>query len=189
MRHFYFALTRKRMALTPLEGGHRIGSTNFQEAVTVVLRAFLAATVAVATAFGAAPPSWVGDFSPIGATDWNYDRAAHLLERAGFRGTPEEIQALAAMTPEQAVRRLVRYQEVQDVNLPPFRETGIYPLPHLNRTGTITGAFSAVSIRTLDKLTPEQRAYLFSDYMTGMTAEEKRIAKTQEEAITDMFYY
>src|SRR5579872_2926082 len=76
---------------------------------------------------GAGPKEWVGDLSPIAASDWNYDRAAHLLERAGFGGTPAEIQALAAMTPEQAVRSLVRYQDVKDVGLPPFAETGVYP--------------------------------------------------------------
>jgi hypothetical protein len=28
--------------------------------------------------------SWQNDLSPIPNTDWNYDTAAHLLERAGF---------------------------------------------------------------------------------------------------------
>ena len=41
------------------------------------------------------PAAWQNDLSPIGPADWNYDFAAHLLERAGFGGTPEEIQALA----------------------------------------------------------------------------------------------
>ena len=31
------------------------------------------------------------DLTPIAPADWNYDFAAHLLERAGFGGTPEEI--------------------------------------------------------------------------------------------------
>src|SRR5579859_2353121 len=82
---------------------------------------------------GAGPGSWVGDLAPIGAGDWSYDRAAHLLERAGFGGTPEEIRALAALTPQEAVRRLVRYQNVKDVDLAPFAETGIYPSPTFNR--------------------------------------------------------
>ena len=47
------------------------------------------------------------NLSAISGRDWNYDRAAHLLERAGFGGTPEEIERLAAMTPEQAVAALV----------------------------------------------------------------------------------
>src|ERR1700723_586743 len=89
-------------------------------------------TCAAATS-GAGPDSWVGDLSPVSASDWNYDRAAYLLERAGFGGTPEEIQALANMTPQDAVRHLVRYQEVKDVDLPPFHETGIYPSPTFYR--------------------------------------------------------
>ena len=50
--------------------------------------------------------------APIGAADWSYDRARHLLERAGFGGTPEEVARLARMTPEQAVLSLVDYQSI-----------------------------------------------------------------------------
>ncbi|HLK50136.1 MAG TPA: DUF1800 domain-containing protein [Bryobacteraceae bacterium] len=72
------------------------------------------------------PPTWQNDLTPIAATDWNYDFAAHLLERAGFGGTPEEIQALAKLTPAQAVARLVRFEGVGDGNLPLFDESGIH---------------------------------------------------------------
>ena len=48
-----------------------------------------------------------GDLTPISAADWNPAKARHLLERAGFGGTPEEIAALAALTPQAAVRRIV----------------------------------------------------------------------------------
>src|SRR6185295_3970534 len=56
------------------------------------------------------------------------------LERAGFGGTPEEIQAFAAMTPQQAVNRLVRFQSVDDGELKPFDgsdifDPGIDPFP------------------------------------------------------------
>ena len=43
---------------------------------------------------------WVNDLSPIEAQQWNPARAAHLLERAGFGGTPAEIAQFTAMTPE-----------------------------------------------------------------------------------------
>ena len=62
-------------------------------AILVAVAAFLASRAD-------AVDTWVGDLSPISAADWNCDRAAHLLERAGFGGTPEDIEALAAMTPE-----------------------------------------------------------------------------------------
>ncbi len=70
--------------------------------------------------------AWANDLSPIAPQDWSYERAAHLLERAGFGGTPEEIQRLAAMTPQQAVRHLVRFQDVDNSQLPPFDHSGIF---------------------------------------------------------------
>ena len=70
------------------------------------------------------PPS-VNDLTPIRTSDWNYAFAAHLIERAGFGGTPEEIQALATSTPTEAVRKLVYFQSV-DNNLPPFEHSGIH---------------------------------------------------------------
>jgi len=75
---------------------------------------------------GAGPASWVGDLSPISGTDWIYARAGHLLERAGFGGTPEEIEALAKLTPEEAVSSLVDYESVPNGHLPPFDESGIF---------------------------------------------------------------
>ncbi len=97
-----------------------------------MLRSFylggLLLALAVSPMFGqkAGPSSWQNDLSPIGAKDWNYDFAAHLLERAGFGGTPEEIQALANMTPQQAIARLVRFEGTDTSNLPPFDESGIH---------------------------------------------------------------
>ncbi|MFN0040211.1 MAG: DUF1800 family protein [Burkholderiales bacterium] len=69
--------------------------------------------------------SWEGDLAPISASDWDAGRAAHLLERAGFGGTPEEIAFLAGMTPQNAVRYLVRYQSIPDT-LAPFDESGAH---------------------------------------------------------------
>jgi uncharacterized protein (DUF1800 family) len=74
----------------------------------------------------AGPDSWIGDLTPLTATDWSRERAAHLLERAGFGGTPEEIDRLAALTPEVAVRWLVEYQRIDNSHLPPFDESGAF---------------------------------------------------------------
>ena len=73
----------------------------------------------------AGPAAWQNDLTPIASSDWNYDFAAHLLERAGFGGTPEEIQALARLAPAEAVRRLVYFQSIEN-NLPPFEESGTH---------------------------------------------------------------
>ena len=89
---------------------------------------FLVALLPAATAMAqtAGPAAWQNDLTPIQASDWNYDYAAHLLERAGFGGTPEEIAALAKMTPAQAVARLVRFEGAATGNLPPFDHSGIH---------------------------------------------------------------
>ena len=75
-------------------------------------------------ATGGAP--WQDDLTPIGPADWNYDFAAHLLERAGFGGTPEEINVLADMTPGEAVRRLVYFEGVDNSHLVPFEHSGVH---------------------------------------------------------------
>ncbi len=72
------------------------------------------------------PAAWVDDLSPIGAGDWSDDRAAHLLERAGFGGTPDDIARLAAKTPQQAVDWLVDYGAVDNSRLQPFDESGLW---------------------------------------------------------------
>src|ERR1700674_4445770 len=91
--------------------------------------AFLSALLAVAAVMAAqtaGPTAWQNDLTPIGAADWNYDLAAHLLERAGFGGTPSEVQALAKMTPAQAVARLVRFEGTTTSNLPAFDPSGVH---------------------------------------------------------------
>ncbi|MBV8730088.1 MAG: DUF1800 domain-containing protein, partial [Acidobacteriia bacterium] len=70
--------------------------------------------------------SWQNDLAPIGPADWNDEFAAHLLERAGFGGTPEEIAAFSKMTPARAVARLVRFEGTDASGLPPFEHSGIH---------------------------------------------------------------
>lgn len=81
------------------------------------------------------PPSWAqssgldagrDQLAPITSSRWDYSSAAHLLERAGFGGTPEQIEALAAMTPATAVRSLVFYQDADNHHLMPFVHSGIH---------------------------------------------------------------
>ena len=52
----------------------------------------------------------VNDLAPIPAKAWTAVQAAHLLERAGFGGTPEEIARVAAMFPQAAVKELVNFK-------------------------------------------------------------------------------
>jgi uncharacterized protein (DUF1800 family) len=104
------------------------------EAVGVGVAIALIAIHPAVIAQTAGPAAWQNDLKPIAPSDWNYDFAAHLLERAGFGGTPEEIQALARMTPAQAVARLVRFEGTDDSQLPPFdadaiHDAGLEPFP------------------------------------------------------------
>lgn len=87
---------------------------------------FTGTALAAPSIDSAGPASWTGDLSPIGPADWSYERARHLLDRAGFGGTPREIARLAAMTPEQAVDWLINYQAVDNSHVQPFDESGIF---------------------------------------------------------------
>jgi uncharacterized protein (DUF1800 family) len=69
---------------------------------------------------------WRGDLSPISARDWTAERAAHLLARAGFGGTPEDAARLAAMTPAEAVRSFVHVETADNSHLQPFDHSGIH---------------------------------------------------------------
>lgn len=107
------------------------GRGRLARAVCVVFALVVVAWVGAAAAGervikGPGPAGWQGDLAPISAADWSYDRAAHLLERAGFGGTPAEIAALAALTPEQAVARLVDYEQIANDHLPPFDPSDIH---------------------------------------------------------------
>lgn len=76
------------------------------------------------SAFAASPAS--GDLAPISAADWGPAQAAHLLERAGFGGTPAEIDALVKLGPAAAVRRFVYFEGAPAVDLPPFDHSGVF---------------------------------------------------------------
>src|SRR5580700_9416446 len=95
------------------------------EAVLIAAAVTIAIVPPVAVAQTAGPALWQNDLKPIQPADWNYDLAAHLMERAGFGGTPDEIQVLAKMTPAQAVARLVRFEGTDASHLPPFDHSGI----------------------------------------------------------------
>jgi len=77
------------------------------------------------------PAAWKDDLAPMPAAEWNYDRAAHLLAHAGFGGTPVEIEKLANMGLDRAVRVLVYYESIPNPKMQPFVESGLWD-PSLN---------------------------------------------------------
>ncbi len=51
---------------------------------------------------------------PLPSSRWNYSTAAHLLNRAGFGGSPAEIEKLVAMGPAKAVDHLVDFDKIPE---------------------------------------------------------------------------
>src|SRR5262249_52678829 len=88
-------------------------------------------TMATRSRWSPGPASWKGDLTPISATDWNYDRAAHLLSHAGFGGSPATIQKLADAGLDHAIRTLVHYESIPNPRMQPFVESGLWD-PTLN---------------------------------------------------------
>jgi len=56
---------------------------------------------------------------PVSASKWNFTTAAHLLNRAGFGGTPRQIEELVALGPEKAVSRFVDFENIADETAAP----------------------------------------------------------------------
>ncbi len=79
------------------------------------------------------------------ASSWNFDKAAHLLVRAGFGGSPEQIQFLADQGPESAVNHLLTAS-------PEYVEPPVWAVPD-NLL-----AFQAQAKAAID---PEQKRELF----------------------------
>lgn len=128
--------------------GHLIHQCGLSAAEIVFSRIVLA--MAFAFVFLCAPlslaiaqslnDSTLPSFSPLPAASWNEQRAAHLLQRAGFGGTPEQIRALAALGPRAAVRQLVygegmsaaqkqRQAQMAAFDPSPINFDGMYPFP------------------------------------------------------------
>ena len=86
----------------------------------------LALLSSAGTAEQAGLASWQDDLAPIANADWNYETAAHLLERAGFGGTPAQVEALAALSPTAAVNSLVNFDSANNHHLQAFEHSGIH---------------------------------------------------------------
>ncbi len=73
----------------------------------------------------AAPAEWVDDLRPIAAADWNRQRVAHLLERAGFGATPADLQQSLTLGARGVVAALVRPPVGDDPAVGAFQPSGI----------------------------------------------------------------
>ena len=70
--------------------------------------------------------NWYGDSNSISNNDWDLSKAKHLLERAGFGGTPEQVELLFNLGLSKAVEHLVHYENISIDNMPEFDESDIH---------------------------------------------------------------
>ena len=82
---------------------------------------FLIATFVCASV--AAAEDWLAEYD---ADLWSAQSARHLLERAGFGGTPEEVASLHTMGLHKAVDYLVYFKDAPENTLAAFDHSGIF---------------------------------------------------------------
>src|SRR5258708_1036824 len=95
---------------------------------------------------------------------WNYRAAAHLLNRAGFGGTPAEIEKLVNLGPEEAVAFLVDYEKIPDATADPGwakPEPGLFDRYQKNRD--------------MQKLSEEERARLVQARQMEQKKQRERV--------------
>jgi len=133
----------------------------------------------------AAQTVWIEDLSPISAADWTRDRARHLLDRAGFGGTPAELERLAAMPPDAAVASLLDDQSVASEPLRPFEESGVYDpsllvfpetRPAATRLAEQTGAAMGVAVKPAGDMQLQPVTNRFFFWLRATVLETRRLA-------------
>ncbi len=135
---------------------------------------------------------WEADLSPIGASDWNYDRARHLLDRAGFGGTPEQIGELAKLDPAAAVDRLLVFDASSDAGLPRFDPSPIYDpslrnfpetRPAATRLAEQTGQAMGVAVKPSGMRPLQPVADRFFFWLRASALETRRLANWWAECM------
>ena len=81
-----------------------------------------------------------GMLKPLSSKNWDYAKAAHLLNRAGFGGPPAEIQKLADLGLDGAISSLLDYDNIPDPTADPVwaipDPERMQKIQSVNRTGT-----------------------------------------------------
>lgn len=89
---------------------------------------------------------------PLSSNKWNHVTAAHLLNRAGFGGTPEQIARLASLGPDKAVSFLLDYEQIPDPTPDPD-----WAKPNPDEIRQYRAAIKKASPEEKKKLQKEQR--------------------------------
>ena len=74
---------------------------------------------ACATQLRPASPVYTDMLSQLPASKWNAATAAHLINRAGFGGSPADIENLRQLGPDKAVSWFLDYESIPDHSPPP----------------------------------------------------------------------
>ncbi|MFN2461699.1 MAG: DUF1800 domain-containing protein [Candidatus Velthaea sp.] len=99
------------------------------------------------------------------AGTWDRRRAAHLLRRAGFGGTPDDVTRLAAMRMNGAVDSLVQFADASQ--LPPMPE--LQPLyPALQRKGAADPEAARAAAMQANRLRVQEIAALQTWWLNRM---------------------
>lgn len=121
---------------------------------------------------------------PIGPGHWSVERAAHLVERAGFGAPPDEIARLARLTPAQAVDLMLKGAR-GGPDLPPFDESGFWDpslkdfptsRPAATELAEATGAAMGVAAKPGGSRPLQPVTNRFFYWLRATTLETRRLA-------------
>ena len=108
--------------------------------------------------------------SPLPASKWNYSTAAHLLNRAGFGGTPAEVEELVKLGPDGAVDRLVDYEKIPDDT----------PAPAWAKPDPARQDYQ----RQIQELNQKERLAVTDDEKTKIAAQRRELQQQFEREVT-----
>ena len=128
---------------------------------------------------------WYGDIKPISNKYWDISKAKHLLERAGFGGTPEEVRFLYKLGLSKAVEYLVYYEDISVSKMPEFDESNIHDAglvnfppsrPATTKLAKETGGALGIKVKESGnrKLQPIVNKFFF--WLRASRLETKRVA-------------
>ncbi len=113
---------------------------------------------------------------PLSGRKWNFTTAAHLLNRAGFGGTPAEIEKLAHVGFEKSVSQLVDYENVPDsISVPDWAK------PDSEMMGRLA-SFRKLGEKMKEASSDEERKKIATEQREILQAEQKK----QRQHIVDL---
>ncbi len=120
---------------------------------------------------------------PISSAEWNFDKAAHLLNRAGFGGPPAEIEKLAQLGPEAAVASLLDFGKIPD---PTARPAWAKLDPEHQRRQQAEKKAREQHRQTLESALPEKKQELLRQFEESRRQAQAQERRTEAERMTEL---